>query len=761
SVRLWRRRSVPLRGAAQTPRRRGLLDRLWDAARDAALPPGSPFARAVPRCRHLSGGTAYYLNVSLGLPAALAIGVGTMVGAGIFIFPGIAAGRAGPAAMISFALAGAIALLVALCTAELATAMPESGGGYHFVSRGLGPFWGALVGMGQWLGLIFASAFYLVGFGEYVVALMQDLGWSPGDPVVLVALGTALTLTVINLLGTRGAGRLQNSVVAGLTMILSLLFGYGVLKATGLLGPASWPTPFAPQGAWPVLTTTALIFTSYLGFVQIATVAGEIRRPQRNLPRALVGSVLIVTVLYVLALFVSTSLVEPDRLAELGETAMVTVARTLAGEIGAMAILAAGLLATLSSANASILSSSRAIYALSRDGMVPEGVSRVNDRFGTPHVALLAVGVPIAGLTMMGQVEVLAEVASLFHLLMYGLICVTLLVLRRRRPLWFAPTFRVWGATGVAGAGALTSFGLVGLMQPLSLIIGGGVLVGVGAWFWIWRRGISLPPPQPPHIAPAVRQPRIVVPVDVEDPTSLPAKLLDALGDLELFILGYQLVKEQTSPEQAREESGDRAEEALESIKEEMADRRIDVDSHLIYTADFADMLAEYVHDKNCQAVLMPKPMDRVDRLVVPIYAHDQISVRLLTLLRDLSESANLPVTGCALGQTEDSENPGAGESAIGLRQEMVRRLERTGLGRDRIRWSTAESDDLVEAITDMEQENDLVILGESASSERPALFTRLHEEIREKLSCPTLVVLRESVSAEDDEEDDETAEAS
>ena len=110
------------------------------------------------------------------LVGGLAIGIGTMIGAGIFVFPGLAAGNAGPAAALSFGVGGVVALLVALPASELATAMPRSGGGYFFVSRSMGTAFGAIVGLGLWLGLVFASAFYLVGLGHYAAAVLGEVG---------------------------------------------------------------------------------------------------------------------------------------------------------------------------------------------------------------------------------------------------------------------------------------------------------------------------------------------------------------------------------------------------------------------------------------------------------------------------------------------------------------------------------------------------------------------------------------------------------
>ena len=678
------------------------------------------------------------LERTLSWPAALAIGVGTMVGAGIFVFPGIAAGDAGPAAILSFALAGGIALLVALATAELATAMPESGGAYYFISRALGARLGMIVGIGQWFGLVFASAFYLTGFAEYAVRLLSEFGYAPGDPEVLIALGAALVLTLINLVGTRRAGRLQNYIVLSLVAILTLLLAYGILQATGLLGRPSWPGPFAPKGWAVVFPTTALIFTSYLGFVQIATVAGEIKAPHRNLPRALIGSVLIVATLYILALFVSTTVLSTEELARQGETAMVEVAQRLAGDTGALAMLAAGLLATLSSANASILSSSRAVYALGRDRLLPVAISRVHRRFGTPHIALLAVGLPIAALVLLGRIEVLAEVASLLHLLFYGLICVALLLLRRRRPLWYAPTFRVPAALLTAGLGALTSFGLIALMQPLSLIIGGGILVLALAWYLLYARRVELAPPQPPHIVPALRRPSILLPVKIPDPAAPPHRLLRAFRHLDLFLLGIRQTPEQTSPQQARERSEGEEQAALDRLSEKLREQGIEPESQLVFTNEWAETLEHYVQDLNCEAVLLPGVMTTLERLLVPIYSSDQINPRLATILRELARSSGLPVSALILpnGTAGEAHTPAT------LKGRLRRQLESSGLDAKQLRADSVEVKNIAEAVQQIAGEGDLLVLSEPRRADRQQLFSRLNEEIRAQLEGPILVVL-------------------
>lgn len=433
------------------------------------------------------------LQRTLGLRAALGIGMGTMIGAGIFVFPGLAGGEAGPAASLSFALGGLVALLVALPASELATAMPQSGGGYVFVSRGLGARWGALVGFGQWVGLVFASAFYLSAAGDYLVDSAERLGVSIPVEGSWIGFTLAVLLSGISLVGTRNTGRLQNVILTILGVLLTaFLVWAGLAFADLVAAPPTVDQAFFSEGGAPVFTAAALVFTSYLGFAQIAAVAGEIRDPERNVPRAMVGSVVLVMAAYIATMLVATSWLSVDRMAQLGETAMIEVARLLAGPIGVVGFLACGVLATLSSANASILSSSRSMFALGRDGLVPDGVGAVNERFRTPHVALLLAGGPIALLTLLGPLDVLAEVASLLHLVLYGLMCFSLIAFRRRRPESYRPTFTCPGYPWVPLLGGVASLSLILLMDPVAQAIGAVVLVLALAWTGTWASDVRL-----------------------------------------------------------------------------------------------------------------------------------------------------------------------------------------------------------------------------------------------------------------------------
>jgi amino acid transporter len=226
-----------------------------------------------------------HLRRELGFWAALTIGAGTMIGAGIFLLSGIAITMAGPAAIFSYLIAGVVCIITAASAAELATGMPTSGGDYFFVSRSLGPAFGAISGVGIWLSLTFAIAFYLVGMGEY---LHEFLPIAP----IWGAVAGGILLTVLNIVGAKESGGTQVVVVLTLIVILGI---YAIAGAFNV-DPANWD-PFFPNGVSPVFAATALVFISFLGFVKIAAVSEEIKEPSKNLPRALIGSVALVTVL--------------------------------------------------------------------------------------------------------------------------------------------------------------------------------------------------------------------------------------------------------------------------------------------------------------------------------------------------------------------------------------------------------------------------------------------------------------------------------
>ena len=428
------------------------------------------------------------LAKDLGPLAALTIGVGTMIGAGIFVLPRQAISEAGSLAVGSFLVGGGIALLTALSASELGTAMPRSGGAYYYVNHALGPLFGSVAGWANWLGLAFASAFYMVGFGQYVANILSlpdgfVLGPITISSVKLVALAGATLFVVVNYVGAKETGRLQNIIVVILVAILGVFTVVGGLQAD----PTNLPES---KGFNAMFTTTGIIFVSYLGFVQITSVAEEIKEPGKNLPRAVIGSVLLVTVIYALVLIVMSAVVEPGYIDALDtdQIAVVEVAGLILGPAGAIAMLFGGLLATASSANASILASSRINFAMGRDNIVTPDLNKIHPRFSTPYRSIAVTGGLILVFIAVGGIETLSTMGSVLHLVIYGLLNVALIVMREADVADYDPDYRVPLYPFTPIAGMVTSFALIGFISGTIIALSFGLVVGAILWYFLYAR---------------------------------------------------------------------------------------------------------------------------------------------------------------------------------------------------------------------------------------------------------------------------------
>ncbi|MFC6614870.1 amino acid permease [Halopenitus salinus] len=432
------------------------------------------------------------LAKDLGPLAALTIGVGTMIGAGIFVLPGEAAAVAGPLVAASFVVGGVISLFTALSASELGTAMPKAGGSYYYVNHALGPLFGSIAGMGNWIGLAFASAFYMLGFGSFLIELVAlpavSLGPLALSRTQVAALVAGAAFVGVNYVGAKETGRLQNVIVILLVVILTAFSILGALTAD-----LSTLRPFAPQGYDALLPGTALVFVSYLGFAKITTVAEEIKNPGRNLPLAIVGSVVIVTVMYAIIMVVLMGVINWELLAD-SRTPVIDVAEVAFGDVLGLAavggglVLFAGLLATASSANASILASSRINFAMGRDRLITAWLNRIHPRFATPYRSIAITGALILGFTAVGNVETLAKAGSVLHLVVYGLLNLALIVMREADAPGYDPDFTVPFYPVVPILGAVTSFGLIAFMRPIEIALAGGFVAFGVVWYLVYAR---------------------------------------------------------------------------------------------------------------------------------------------------------------------------------------------------------------------------------------------------------------------------------
>jgi len=336
----------------------------------------------------------------LGFLEAYTIGLGTMIGAGIFVLPSIAAAQAGPASMIAFAVGGLVSLLAAISLSELATGMPRAGGSYYYINRALGSFFGSIVGWGMWAGLMFASAFYMLGFGQYLTFFFDfgELG------IAVSALVMSALLVAVNYYGVKETGALQNIIVIALVGLILVFVAFGVLDRPAI-------EEFNPFGWGQVALTVGTVYVTFIGFEVIATSAEEIQNPSRNLPLSMIAAVITPTLLYVLVMFVSTGTLSIETLAD-SRIPVADVAEVFLGDIGALMMVVGAVLATVSSANASILSAARVNFAMGRDRILSNWLNDVHPRFRTPYRAITATGAVILILIAVGVgIGTLAEVA--------------------------------------------------------------------------------------------------------------------------------------------------------------------------------------------------------------------------------------------------------------------------------------------------------------------------------------------------------------
>lgn len=427
----------------------------------------------------------------LGLLSALAIGVGTMVGAGIFVLPGAATANAGPAATAAFVLGGVIALFTALSASELSTAMPEAGGTYVYIDKALGPLTGTIAGLGSWLGMSFAAAFYSIGFGEYVAVFLSvpDIGMGPlvvtGEQLSALVLGGVLV--GVNYTGADITGKVENLIVGTLLGLLTLFAIWGVME-----GDPSRLRPFAPVetgGYSAILPATALIFVSYIGFAKIATVAEELENPGRNLPLSIVGSVIITTLVYAVIMLTLLMLIPWPEIAR-NDTAVADAGRVLLGPIGFGAMTFGGLLATASSTNAAVLAASRINLASARDKIMGDRLSATNKEGDSPTRAVILTGAFILAFIVIGDIETLAKAGSVLHLILYGLLNIALIIFRVAdlSSDKYDPAFTVPLYPYVPVIGMVLSFGLIAFMAPIEIILSVVFIVISIGWYYLYTR---------------------------------------------------------------------------------------------------------------------------------------------------------------------------------------------------------------------------------------------------------------------------------
>jgi len=437
---------------------------------------------------------------AIGLAGATGVGLGAIVGGGILVLAGVAFRTTGPGAIAAFAANGLIAVVTALSFAELSAAFPESGGAYTYARKVLSVPVAFAVGWVLWFAYIVAGVLYALGFAEYAVLVVAEVwraaagrtpAWLVGrGPVVLLALAATTAYTVSLVRKATGGGQWATVGKVAVFAFLILAGAWVLLgRPAGTAGAGL--TPFFPRGGLGLLQAMGFTFIALQGFEVIAAVGGEVRQPERTLPRAMLLSLGVALAIYLpLLAIVSTAGVPPGgsivELSEAGpETVMADAVRHYLGPTGFWLVVVAALLSTLSALQANILAASRVASSMAHDRALPSVLSRRHPSRHTPLMALYATALALAAtLLALPGVAAAGAAASLVFLVSFALAHWTAYLARKRsggrrlpfRTPWF-PAVPVVGGSACLGLALFQAVAVPAAGAIVAVWLGLGVLL--------------------------------------------------------------------------------------------------------------------------------------------------------------------------------------------------------------------------------------------------------------------------------------------
>ena len=415
------------------------------------------------------------LKKEIGLLGVYAIATGTTISGGFFLLPGIAAQQVGPAVILTYLLATIPLIPAMFSMIELATAMPRAGGVYYFLDRTLGPLWGTVGGIGTWLALILKVAFALVGMGAYISLFFPNVSIQP------IAVSFAIILAALNYFGAKKSGNVQVLLLFGILAILIAFIGYGL--------PAINFSHFA--GLWDneltsIFATTGMVYISYVGITKVASLAEEVKNPERNLPLGIILAFITSIIIYALGLSVMVGVLPLSDLTK-SLTPVADTANILFGKTGVILVSIAALFSFISVANAGTLSASRYPMAMSRDHLVPVKFKKINKNH-VPGQALFITLIIILTVLIFFDPTSIAKLASAFQLLMFMLVCIAVIVMRESKLEAYDPGYKSPFYPWMQIVGIIAPLFLVSQMGLLPLLFSSGLIIFGILWYFYYGR---------------------------------------------------------------------------------------------------------------------------------------------------------------------------------------------------------------------------------------------------------------------------------
>jgi len=424
----------------------------------------------------------------LGPVNLIMLGIGAIIGTGIFVLTGtVAANNAGPAVVLSFALAGTAAIFAALCYAEFASVVPVAGSAYTYGYATLGELFAWIIGWDLVLEYALSATTVAIGWSGYVVSLLNGLGimipaefTAPRGALVTLADGSTVTaivnapailittlVTTLLVVGIRESANVNNVIV-----VIKVAVVLAIIALTiGKINPANWQ-PFIPPNAGPreafgvtgIVAGAGVVFFAYIGFDAVSTAAQEAKNPQRDMPIGIIGSLVICTILYMIVSAIATGVVPyrelnvPDPIAKVADVAGLGWFATVI-KLGAIAGLTSVILVQL-------MGQTRVFYSMSKDGLLPAWVNTLHPKFRTPWITTIVVGLAVTIPAGFLTVSEAAHLVSIGTLLAFAIVSAGVIVLRIREPELHRPFKTPW-VWFVAPMGVISS---VYLMTALPMV---------------------------------------------------------------------------------------------------------------------------------------------------------------------------------------------------------------------------------------------------------------------------------------------------
>jgi len=417
---------------------------------------------------------------SITLIGVIIISLSAMLGSGLFVLPSFAGEMMGAGIWLAFLLSASVVLPGAISKSELAAGMPSSGGSYVYLERTYGPMIGTISGLGLWASFLLKSSFALIGFSAYMYTITTyfDIELS----TYVVSLSALVLITIVNILGVKKVKAIQTPIL-GLTLLL--LFGVSIMALFDQSTDMSRPWTSAMNAdPWTIAETSAFVFVAYAGVTKVAAIGGEVKNPGRNLPYGILLSLLIATILYCSITYMMMATIPGEWWVNSDgstvEDPIYKFVESVAGtKVGVIAAILA-VLTMISMALAGLLASSRFLFAMARDNLLPQSLEEVNAKYETPHWPII-ITAAVMGLAILSlPVKDVAKLASGFKIMIFIMINSCVIILRQtsykhewnpeyRGPLY--PLIQIWGI--VAGI-------ILVLIMGIKAIIGAAAAIGVG-----------------------------------------------------------------------------------------------------------------------------------------------------------------------------------------------------------------------------------------------------------------------------------------